>query len=264
MSLTWNDNSADEEGFAVERKPAGGSFQEIAKAPANAVSYTDKNLAPGEYVYRIRAYKSSAFSSYSNEVIITAIGVAWIKIAKPSQGDALKSGAQYQITWTANRVNNIDIAYSTDNGVSWEMITGLGGVSATDANWGAYVWDVPDITATDVKIRVRDYTDHALFAVSGAFSISPDAKAASIGAAQKQLTHGIQRAGKNAFLVGGIGHSDNSASIYNAHGRLVARYAIAGSEQKTVSLNSFGRGIYVVEVADAGAGELNRLKFVVK
>ncbi len=66
IRLTWTDNAGNEQGFEIERD-AGSGFQTIAIVAANFARYTDRNLAPGTYNYRVRAYNSVGTSDYSNE-----------------------------------------------------------------------------------------------------------------------------------------------------------------------------------------------------
>lgn len=71
ISLTWQDNSTDEEGFVVERaygSIANGAqtpFVEIGRTSANENSFQIKNR-PGSYLYRIRAIRGNLLSDPSN------------------------------------------------------------------------------------------------------------------------------------------------------------------------------------------------------
>jgi len=68
INLAWNDNTGNENGFAVERKIAGGTFQQISTVGVNVKNYADTGLAPGtQYFYRVSAYNADGFSTYSNE-----------------------------------------------------------------------------------------------------------------------------------------------------------------------------------------------------
>jgi subtilisin family serine protease len=71
VDLSWNDNSNNETGFAIERKTGTGSFVQIATVDANVTSFTDSGLAKNTYAYRVRAYNSQGNSAYSNEVTVT-------------------------------------------------------------------------------------------------------------------------------------------------------------------------------------------------
>lgn len=67
LTLTWTDNSANEDGFRIERSIDGEEFVEIGTVAADIISYTDVNLQPGRtYAYRVRAYNDAGASEYSN------------------------------------------------------------------------------------------------------------------------------------------------------------------------------------------------------
>lgn len=70
-TLTWQDNSTSEDGFAIEML-AKGVWSEVARVGTDVVTYTDKFT---EGVYRVRAFVNvtnpdgtpgTVFSAYSN------------------------------------------------------------------------------------------------------------------------------------------------------------------------------------------------------
>lgn len=69
ISLTWTDNSDNEDGFKIERKTALSSFTIVDNVGKNQTSYNDLELIPGNvYTYRLFSFNSSGRSvSYSNE-----------------------------------------------------------------------------------------------------------------------------------------------------------------------------------------------------
>src|SRR4029434_8488772 len=74
LTLSWSDNSTNEDGFQIERRTGTttGTYTEIATLGVNAASYTDVNLANGTtYCYRVRAYNAGGASAYSNEQCAT-------------------------------------------------------------------------------------------------------------------------------------------------------------------------------------------------
>jgi Fibronectin type III domain len=74
IDLTWQDNSADETGFKIERKTGSGSYSQIATVAAGITSYSNTRLsATTEYYYRVRAYKSTLNSDYSGEASATTL-----------------------------------------------------------------------------------------------------------------------------------------------------------------------------------------------
>jgi hypothetical protein len=73
VSLTWQDNSANETGFAIERKTgAGGVYEQVNLVNPNTTSTTDTALIQGQtYYYRVRATNFGSNSGPSNEVGVT-------------------------------------------------------------------------------------------------------------------------------------------------------------------------------------------------
>ena len=69
IRLDWTDNSADEDGFRVERSLNGVSFTQIASPAADVTTYTDVGLsASTTYYYRVRAYNAGGNSAYTATV----------------------------------------------------------------------------------------------------------------------------------------------------------------------------------------------------
>ena len=67
LSLTWQDNSDNEDGFEVERALRGESFGLLATVGVDAESYLDESVVPGlEYEYRVRAFNAFGYSGYTN------------------------------------------------------------------------------------------------------------------------------------------------------------------------------------------------------
>jgi len=70
IDLRWQDNADNEDGFKIERKAwFGGEWGEIKRVGSKTTTYSDAGLRPDTvYYYRVRAYNSAGYSSYSNEV----------------------------------------------------------------------------------------------------------------------------------------------------------------------------------------------------
>lgn len=76
LALAWTDNSGDEEGFVVERRPSGSpAFQQVALLGPGAAGFLDAGVAAGQtYCYRVRAFNAAGASLYTNEACGTAAG----------------------------------------------------------------------------------------------------------------------------------------------------------------------------------------------
>jgi List-Bact-rpt repeat protein len=71
ITLSWQDNSTNEDGFKIERG-VSGSYAVIASVGANTRAYTDSGLlAATTYCYRVRSFNSSGTSSPSNDSCAT-------------------------------------------------------------------------------------------------------------------------------------------------------------------------------------------------
>jgi FtsP/CotA-like multicopper oxidase with cupredoxin domain len=112
VSLTWRDNATTETGFAIERSVNGGSFIQIATAPARNstgnVTYIDTTILPGNtYTYRVAAVNVAGLSAYSN----TAQVVVPMVPALPSNFVAVRgpngagSSRTVILTWVDNSNN---------------------------------------------------------------------------------------------------------------------------------------------------------------
>ena len=74
VSLSWQDNFTNEQGFKIERKIDAGTYSQIATVGADVTLYKDTGLNPNtKYYYRIRAYSTYGNSNYSNEANTTTL-----------------------------------------------------------------------------------------------------------------------------------------------------------------------------------------------
>ncbi|HEX3044633.1 MAG TPA: fibronectin type III domain-containing protein [Bacillota bacterium] len=106
VTLTWTDNSDNEQGFKIERKTGtGGTYVQIDTVTTNVETYTDSTLTQSTtYYFRVKAYNAYGDSGYSNEVQVnTTSGVP----VAPSglTATAAASTPQIDLSWTDNSGN---------------------------------------------------------------------------------------------------------------------------------------------------------------
>ncbi|MBE0558644.1 MAG: hypothetical protein IH628_15570, partial [Proteobacteria bacterium] len=129
VDITWADNSTNELGFKLERTTGSGSFAIIATL--SGTSYTDANLAAASVnSYRVKAYKITGESAYSNE------DTAWTfdeNIPPPPPGDCITLGNEVMnMTWDEqdNWLNGFEFT-ATESGtldiLSVYVASGTGG-----------------------------------------------------------------------------------------------------------------------------------------
>lgn len=109
IELSWYDYSEGEDGYVLEQRNTDGQFVEIAKLPANAVSYTATNLAPGTlYAFRLKSFNSTEESLYSDVLEVTTKRVPVVPELcvdpVPAHQAVLKQAASREITlsWKNN------------------------------------------------------------------------------------------------------------------------------------------------------------------
>jgi PKD repeat protein len=74
-----------------------------------------------------------------------------ITVSSPNGGEQWEVGSIHTITWvSSNNQDNIDIEYSTDNGVTWQLI-----VTNTPDD-GSESWIIPNTISNNVFIRIGD------------------------------------------------------------------------------------------------------------
>ena len=77
ITLSWRDNSGVEDGFIIERKQEQQtSFTTLDTLEGSGNNYVDKELVINQtYAYRVKAYKGSGVSDYSNEAVLILTSV---------------------------------------------------------------------------------------------------------------------------------------------------------------------------------------------
>ena len=94
VTLTWNDNSTNETYFMVERSTNGISYSVLASLSSNTTRYTTGVQAVGTYYYRVRAYNSGGYSTYTNTVSTTIAPVATVPNAPSNMNVQVSSTTQ--------------------------------------------------------------------------------------------------------------------------------------------------------------------------
>ena len=151
LNLAWQDKSANEDSFMVERKlGAAGTFAQIAKLPANAVAFGDTGLsASTQYFYRVRASNTGGLSPYSNE------GNATTNPGPPDPASGLTATPVNQtriaLVWTDHSTNEAGFKVERKTGAGAFVQVGTAGVNATSFA------DTGLVANTEYVYRVRAY-----------------------------------------------------------------------------------------------------------
>ena len=148
ISLTWTDNSTNEDGFNIERAPdaggVAGTYAQIASVGPNVLTYSNTGLdANVRYWYRVVAYNGIGPSAYSNEAsaILTTPNAPSGLTAGPAAGTTIN------LAWTDN---------STDEqGFNIERAPDAGGVAGTYTQIASVGANVRTYANTGLDVNVR-------------------------------------------------------------------------------------------------------------
>ncbi len=89
-----------------------------------------------------------------------------ITLVSPNGGELWLNNGTYPVTWTSSNINNLSIAYST-NDTNWNLIA-----SGINAASGSYNWVLPPINSSTVKLKLTDdYFTNVMDTSNATFSI---------------------------------------------------------------------------------------------
>jgi parallel beta-helix repeat protein len=199
INLTWQDHSANETGFVIERSESGGSFTAIATTAADATTYTDNTLSPLTiYTYRISAINAVSTSPVSSSASATTTDVP---PAAPTNLSATADIVSVTLNWTDNASNetSYSIERSISNGSFIQVATvGAGVTTWTDADvlpGEGYTYRVAGIGTAGASA----YSNAASAALS---LIAPDALTATAnGAHLVDLTWSDNSGNESSYIV---------------------------------------------------------------
>jgi titin len=158
VTLTWIDNSGNEEGFKVERSLDGTLFTELAPtAGPNATSYSDTAVQPlTTYHYRVRAFNAVGPSEYSNTTTTTTPG-APVPPASPSELVATaSSSSEVSLTWKDNSADEDGFKIERCQGVGCTSFAEIGQVGFSSTTNVSYK-DTTVTGGTFYRYQVRAY-----------------------------------------------------------------------------------------------------------
>ena len=123
ISLSWQDNSDNENGFYIWRKSASQTWAEvsapIAQVAYNSSSYTDTGLIPGDWVYFVQAFNAYGTADSADQTItLLAIPDAPSDLSATADSQA----RQILLTWQDNSDNENGFIIEVRTGETWEEI----------------------------------------------------------------------------------------------------------------------------------------------
>lgn len=93
--------------------------------------------------------------------------ISSLLLTSPLMNDKWQAQTNQLIKWSSQNISSIKIEYSTDAGISWNIIT-----NSTSAAAGSYNWTVPNIQNDRCQIRITDVANQSISSRNeGVFSI---------------------------------------------------------------------------------------------
>ncbi|HEX6625240.1 MAG TPA: Ig-like domain-containing protein, partial [Pyrinomonadaceae bacterium] len=111
VTLTWADNSSDEQGFKVERRTATGAYSQVALLPANTTTASFFAGSNDDAFFRVRAYNAAGDTAYTNEAGAPRHGYATIT------PNTYNEPANVRLSSTASDpdgITRVEFHYATD------------------------------------------------------------------------------------------------------------------------------------------------------
>jgi hypothetical protein len=127
IALTWEDRSAAEDGYEVQRAGDDIVWSVIATLPANALGYDDRAVtADTRYWYRVRAIKDGGFSQFSATVSAASV-------SRPPDAPYLAaspaSSSVVSVYWEGDSrfADGYRLERSIDDGANWTNVPTIPG-----------------------------------------------------------------------------------------------------------------------------------------
>ncbi len=126
VSLEWEDNSANETSFIIERLDPGDLlYHQVGTVGANVTSFTDDGLtADTQYSYRVKAHNAVGDSGYSNVAAVKTLKVEiiWPLLTAPAAPSNLATDSVSKngvaLTWSDNSNNESGFRIERSSGGS--------------------------------------------------------------------------------------------------------------------------------------------------
>ena len=121
VTLTWDDNSAVETHFELQRSLDGSTWTTLVTLDPDVETYTDTTVASvTEYFYRVRAYNAEATSDWSDTVSDTTPAYSGPAIEPTNFGATNVNPTSFELSWTNGGFSDsYEVEQSSDGGSTW-------------------------------------------------------------------------------------------------------------------------------------------------
>lgn len=150
-TVTW-ESFGFRDDVKIEYSTNGGdSWNEITPAAANDGRYDWLVPDDSSELCLVRVSGAEGEPSDESDQVFTIISQSQsdLRVLTPNGGEIWEVGSVHPVEWTGGGdINNVNIKYSKDNGVTWK------GIVQSTANTGSYEWIVPATVSDECLLRV--------------------------------------------------------------------------------------------------------------
>ncbi len=169
QAITWTNLPSASGQYTIQYSTNGGSsWSTIAtNITGNSYNWTVPNNPGTTYKIKVLDYINTCKFDVSDANF--TVTPAQPILLNPNGGEIWYSGTSQEIQWNAATFySNVRLDYSTDNGVTWTLIT------SNANNYGYYYWTVPNLSSENCLIKASNTSNIGVNDVSNSvFTIKP-------------------------------------------------------------------------------------------
>ncbi len=179
---TWSSGSSKEirwisesiENVKIEYTTNGGFNWNVIVASSPSIGYYTWNNIPNINSLQCKIKISDADDGNPSDLsdanfTISNLIEQSIRLESPNGGEKWQAGTSKTIKWVSIAVNNVNIHFTTNNGLTWTAI------ATNHPSTGSYEWNpVPSVNSAQCKIKISDASDGEPFdECNSNFAIQP-------------------------------------------------------------------------------------------
>jgi len=165
-NITWN--SSGIANVKLEYSTNNGSIWQTISSSTDASLGTYAWSIPNEPSSQSLVRISDVATPSIQDSSLASFVIGKITVTEPLAGSVYQAGKLLAVKWTSQGINNVRIAYTTDNGSNWTTLPAI--ISAAS---GIYNFTIPgNLNSSQARIKVTDASTGQIKDSSGLFTIS--------------------------------------------------------------------------------------------
>ncbi|MCK9426302.1 MAG: T9SS type A sorting domain-containing protein [Ignavibacteriaceae bacterium] len=165
-NITWSSSAIAN--VKLEYSTNNGSIWQSIIASVDATlgtyAWTIPNEPSSQSLVKISDVTTASIQDSSTSSFI----IGKIAVTEPLAGSFYQAGKVLTVKWTSQGINNVRIAYTTDNGSNWNTLSNI-----INAATGTFNFTIPsNLNSTQARIKVSDASTGQIKDSSGLFTIS--------------------------------------------------------------------------------------------